>query len=55
MEAEYGRFLFGAVNQHDIVQLTFTRRTISRPLLIALARRRARAKTHVDQGSKEAS
>ena len=51
MESEYGRFLFGAVNQHDVVQLTFVKRTISRPLLMQLAKRRARGSSHIDQGS----
>ena len=55
MEPELGQFLYPAVNQHDVLQLTFTKRTVSRPLLIHLAKRRARAKEHTDQGSKAAS
>lgn len=41
MEQEYGSYLFKAFDQHGVLQLTFTRRTISRPFLIQLAKRRA--------------
>jgi hypothetical protein len=53
MEPELGQFLFGAVNQHDVVRLTFERATISRSKLKLLARRRARGESHIDQGSTE--
>jgi hypothetical protein len=53
MEAELGQFLFHAVNQHGVLQLTFVRRTVSRPLLRAKAKRRARGQGHLDQGSKQ--
>ena len=55
MEPELGRFLFGAVNQHNVVRLTFVRATISRPQLKLLVKRRARGNSHIDQGSTQAT
>jgi len=51
MEEELGTFLFAAVNQHNVLRLTFTRATISRARVKFLANRRARGKGHIDQGS----
>jgi len=55
METELGQYLFCALNQNDVLQLTFARKTVSRNRLKVLARRRARAKEHIDQGSAEAT
>jgi hypothetical protein len=51
MEPVLGHYMFAAVNQHGVLQLTFARKTISLPRLKFLAGRRARAAEHTDQGS----
>jgi hypothetical protein len=51
MEEELGQFLFAAVNQQDVLRLTFARSTISRARLKYLANRRARGKDHIDRAS----